>query len=162
MAPGGVDFRHSPGDAHPENRKGAEVRSGRMKPISLFPFSENSYVPLSEVKAREEVIAWLRQTAGQVHSLRDEDTSRHRSGELVRRFLSYAEPCGFKLSSLATGSEAAPRFVGEWSWHGHTVRLSIPDSADRDGAWVMACAALLREEILKHRIVGRRFFSRAA
>jgi hypothetical protein len=123
-----------------------------MNPTTVFPFHDVRPRPLDETKARQEVIDWLRQIAGGVHSLRDEDVSRHHNSEVVTRFLSHAEPCGFELSLLATGSPAEPRFVGSWSWHRRIVRLEIPDAADRNEARVLACAALLRDEILKHRL----------
>ncbi len=100
--------------------------------------------------------------AGRAHSLRDEDTSCHRSGELVTRFLSHAEPYGFRLSLVVNGSAAEPRFAGNWSWHQRGVRLSIPEARERDAARVIACAALLRDEILKHRIDRARSLSDAA
>jgi len=108
--------------------------------------------------ARREVLGWLRGFSNHAYSLRDEDTSKNTPRELVTRFLSHAECAGFWLSLLATGSLAEPRFVGSWRWHDRVVKLPhIPDAPDRDDARLLACAALLRDDLFRHRITPTHF-----
>lgn len=116
------------------------------------------YKHLEMDAARREVLGWLRGIAGSTHSLHDEDTARNTPRELVTRFLSHAECAGFWLSLLATGSLEEPRFMGGWRWHDRVVKLAhIPDAPDRDEARLLACAALLRDQLFRQRITPHHF-----
>ena len=122
-----------------------------------------TFTPTEVGRAQREVLSWLRGIAGNVHCLRDEDSTHCSPSELATRLLSHARACGFDLNLLATGSLAQPRFRGSWQWHGRVLDLPlIPDSPDRDDARLLACAALLRDEGCRHRLAQPRELSHAA
>jgi hypothetical protein len=122
--------------------------------------------PTSDLRrACSEVLAWLRGAGRESVFLEgvSEGLLLELHPRIAAHFLNWAQIAGFKLTLLAKGDLAEPRFAGSWQggFNGF-VALNGPDAPDRDEAKLLACAALLRDEFCRARLADPHPFSEAA